>query len=486
VGGIAGTHEGYRRRQPEKTVLYQVLAEHLETFLERAHADSSRPGLPRFVERELRSFLSCGLLCRGFARVHCPSCKRDSLVAFSCKGRAFCPACGGRRMAETAAHLVDAVFPSVPVRQWVVTFPFWMRNMLAYDPALLSGVRRIFVRTVHSYYRAHAKRRGIEKGSTGSVAFVQRLDSAIRLNVHLHVAVLDGVYASSLFGDPLFHPLPTPSRDDIAHLTRKVHRRVLAFLRKKGRLPDEDAGDPGPDDPSAHDACIAGAVQGRHAMGPRAGHPIPRLMGPEPTPEVDHKKLACRYEGFSVHAGRKVGQDSRHSLEQLLRYAARPALSHDRLTRGPNHTLLYQLKRKWRDGSTAIVFTPQTLLERLAALVPRPRFPLVTYHGVLAPAAPWRKLIVPTPPGPPPCVHAAEKPDDTSSAKRASGRRRRYYSWAELMHRVFRLDLLVCPWCSGPRKVLAFLTDPLVIRKILSHLRLPTQAPDIAPARPPP
>jgi hypothetical protein len=47
----------------------------------------------------------------------------DRLVPFSCKGRAVCPRFGGRRMAERAAHLVDDVFPIVPVRQWVLSPP---------------------------------------------------------------------------------------------------------------------------------------------------------------------------------------------------------------------------------------------------------------------------------------------------------------------------------------------------------------------------
>ncbi len=76
----------YRRRQPEQGALYRVLAEHLETFLARASADETRPRLPRFVKRELRGYLRCGLLCHGFARVRCRSCGRDILVAFSCKG----------------------------------------------------------------------------------------------------------------------------------------------------------------------------------------------------------------------------------------------------------------------------------------------------------------------------------------------------------------------------------------------------------------
>jgi hypothetical protein len=112
-------------------VLFRVLAEHLETFLERAS-----DGLPYFVERELRRYLECGILEHGFARVHGSSCGRDALVAFSCKGRGFCPSCGGRRMSDTAAHLADRVLPVVPVRQWVLSFPWRERFLLAYDPEL--------------------------------------------------------------------------------------------------------------------------------------------------------------------------------------------------------------------------------------------------------------------------------------------------------------------------------------------------------------
>jgi len=74
----------YQPRRPEKTILYQVLAEHLETFLARVDADETRAGLPRFVVRELRAFLDCGILARGFARVHCRACGVDTVVAFSC------------------------------------------------------------------------------------------------------------------------------------------------------------------------------------------------------------------------------------------------------------------------------------------------------------------------------------------------------------------------------------------------------------------
>jgi hypothetical protein len=111
----------YEPRHPSSITLHQIVLDHFETF--RAHAASLRDGdgLPRFVEQEFRDFLRCGWLAGGFARFRCAACGLDRLVAFSCKGRGFCPSCGGRRMAERAAHLVDDVFPGVPVRQWVLS-----------------------------------------------------------------------------------------------------------------------------------------------------------------------------------------------------------------------------------------------------------------------------------------------------------------------------------------------------------------------------
>lgn len=109
-------------------MLYQLVQEHLATFLARAAADPDRPGLPRYVQREMERFGSCGILCRGFVRVYCDTCRDSMLAAFSCKARAVCPSCTGRRMAETAAHLVDHVLPEVPVRQWVLSLPVWSEN----------------------------------------------------------------------------------------------------------------------------------------------------------------------------------------------------------------------------------------------------------------------------------------------------------------------------------------------------------------------
>jgi len=170
-----------QRAGPERGALHQVLREHLATFLVRSN-EQDGPGLPRFVTRELERALTCGVLTYGFARLRCTQCGQDELVAFSCKGRGFCPSCGGRRMADTAAHLVDEVLPEVRVRQWVLSFPYRIRFLLAFDPALCSAVRGIFVRTILGWLRERGAAAGTPRGSSGAVVLAQRFGGALNLN----------------------------------------------------------------------------------------------------------------------------------------------------------------------------------------------------------------------------------------------------------------------------------------------------------------
>src|SRR5215831_8818091 len=95
-------------------------------------------------KQEFREFLKCGVLAHGFTRLRCTDCMFERLVPFSCKRRGFCPSCGGRRMAEHAAVLVDEVLPRVPVRQWVLTLPYRLRYRLAWDHPLCRAVLGVF------------------------------------------------------------------------------------------------------------------------------------------------------------------------------------------------------------------------------------------------------------------------------------------------------------------------------------------------------
>jgi hypothetical protein len=236
----------YQRRKPEDTVLYRVVQQNLETFLASAHEQGRV--VPRFVERELRAYLTCGILAHGFLRVRCDDCGRERLVGFSCKMRGFCPSCGARRMADTAAHLVDRVFPEVPVRQYVLSLPFALRYRLAFDQELCSEVLRIFVQSVFTSLRRRARKTlQVRKAYSGAVTFLQRSGGSINLNPHFHSLILDGVYISSLpYEAPRFHPLPPPTDEEIARITAAIARRVGKLLVRRGLLGEEGPTDPDP------------------------------------------------------------------------------------------------------------------------------------------------------------------------------------------------------------------------------------------------
>jgi len=166
----------------------------------------------------------------------------------------------------------------------------------------------------------------------------------------------------------------------------------------------------------------------------------------------------------------------RQKLERLCRYITRPALGHKRLRRTPAGEVVLQLKTPYRNGTTHLVMTPLEFLQRLAALVPRPRLHLIRFHGVLAPNATLRSQIVPGE-----SDQATATANETSEAPAASTRAR--MSWAHLLKRVFAIDLTTCPQCGGTLTLLAAIEDPTVIIKILTHLGLPSRAPPRAPAR---
>ena len=124
------------------------------------------------MKDEFNAYLDCGILANGFLRLTCDGCARDTLVAFSCKRRGICPSCGTRRMAETAAYLVDNILPRVPVRQWVLSFPIPQRSLLAVHPALLTPVLRILHRAIHTHL---IKQTGIRRAGTASGAITEDL-----------------------------------------------------------------------------------------------------------------------------------------------------------------------------------------------------------------------------------------------------------------------------------------------------------------------
>jgi hypothetical protein len=460
-----GISDSYQRRKPEESVLYKVVQNNLATFHE--NAETRGQIIPRFVKQEFESFLDCGILAKGFVRVACQECKKEHVVAFSCKNRGWCPSCGGRRMNERAAFLVDYVFPRAPVRQWVLSLPIRLRYLMAYNAKLCAEILNIFIRQIERWYRFCAKAElaldSVSQAQCGSVTFIQRFDSALRLNVHFHAAFLDGIYFED-DGVVEFFAMPNPSDEDVAKVAIDIRRKTFELLEQNG-LEFEDPYSY--DESQLYLAQLSQAsIKNMAADGSRAGLPTQRLYAFPEMANVDFTSTRCaNINGFSLHANVRIKSSQRKKLEKLCRYIARAPISNDRLHQLPDGRIKYDLKRPWSDGSTSFVFEPQEFLARLVPLVPPPRVNQVRFHGVFAPNASLRPFVVPQ-----------------NVSERDSGRPKNY-CWSELMRRAFEFDVLVCPSCGGQMKLIASIMDRETIAAILNCVGYPADSPEPSPSQ---
>ena len=474
----------YAPRDPSRTVLYTVIADHLETFLASCEADPDASGLPAYVQREFYAYLQCGILAHGFLRLGCDTCPKALLLPFSCKRRGFCPSCAARRMAQTGAHLVECVIPWVPTRQWVVSVPIPLRYWMAASQELTATVHTIIRTTIGQYYVHQAVTRGVPRAKvqSGSVTFMQRFGSALNLNLHFHCIFLEGVSLdrSDQGRPPRFLQGEPPTDTDIAAVVQKISHRVIRKLRQLGYL--EAGGDAAVatgSDPLVEDApalarTLAASVTQRIAFGERMGQKVRRIgagfgsEGEVPTLTGPH---CASVQGFSVHAHTQVPAHRRDELERLIRYTARGAVSLERLQAEATGDLVSTFTHPWSDGTMGIRLAPRELLEKLAALVPLPRVHLVRYGGCLAPHSHLRGAIRPTP---------RQQGLDGEETKTGTP----YWPWARLLGRVFGLDMTACPFChQGTLRIIAVITQESVITRILRHLQLASIPPPMAPAR---
>ncbi len=251
--------------------------------------------------------------------MRCNECAHEKLVAFSCKRRGFCPSCGARRRAETAAYLVDRVIPRVPVRQWGLSFPIRLRLLLAAHPELLTPVLRIVHRVITGFLLSEAGlKRGAADADAGSVTLIQRFGSAANLNIHLHCLVLDGVYRRTE-GEPIFQEARAPTGDELKGLLDQIVARLMKLLTRRGYLVEEQGmtylADTDADHPLA--SLQAASCTYRIAFGPRAGQKVLSLRTVAGQDEKPRKVLCADAHGFSLHAAVRLASHQHKETEQL-------------------------------------------------------------------------------------------------------------------------------------------------------------------------
>lgn len=490
------------RMQPWHSTLYQVVRDNVAT-LYQASEDGFGTPLPRFVRAEFDGYLRCQVLGRGFAHMVCRDCRKPQLLAFCCHGRGFCPCCTGRRMAQSAANLTEFVLPDAPLRQFVLTVPHPLRPLIAYDRHLLPRIYAIFYQSIERLYQRRLADLGHAGGRTGSVTAIQRASSDLRINPHLHGVFLDGVFTENSSGELTFVALPALSDMDVGELLSTIVARVLSHLRRQGLLSDDGSALQGPEPEADSEQLVLGALAtaatfGKDLAGPerRTGR-MPYVY--EAADETRFQGPLCAFQaGFSLHANTHVEAGDKPGRERLIKYILRPPLCAQRIERIDGGRVRLRLKRTFSDGTWAVEMDELSLVARLAALVPPPWQNQVRYSGVLAPASNWRPRIVPKPPSEPrdtaaadtgpACDHGQPPFDDDTRMdhKLPKGKGCRYWPWRLLKARTFGAQTTACPDCGGNLRLRALVRDPQAILRILTHLGLPTEVPNPAPARGPP
>ena len=399
--------------------------------------------MPSRVKREVEQYLRCGELRYGFVEVSCEDCKEARLVAFSCKGRGFCPSCTTRRAIDTGAQL-ESVLPHVAHRQWTLSLPFSLRFQLVKRPSLLKRIEVRLVRAIWRWQRREARRLGVGGPSRGAgVCFWQWFGSSLQLTPHLHLLVPEAQWLGS--GEPVV--LGPPSDDDVTAVLHRVLRQAQRDWADEGVSWADDE----------YEGMQQQAIQQRLPL-PDAGSQRRRRVA------VAH--------GFSLHADTAVHANDRQGLERLCRYGARGPVCEARLRRLDDGRYEYTPKK-----GVTFTLTAEALVRRLLALLPPARLHLTSFHGDLAPNASLRPLATRQPE-----AQAVSGPRAKVPPKKKTKRR---LDWATLHQRTFGTDVLRCP-CGGRRTIRALHSTRRAAEQRLTALGVPVPSRILPQATAPP
>ena len=173
----------YRPRRPETTAHYQLLERYFDDYVfayEERFESTSGP-LRSVVSKAVMAYLACGRPEEGFARLRCPDCLAERILAFSCRTRNFCPSCQAKRAAVFGLKLVEDVLAAVPHRHWVFTVPIALRGLFERERTLLGLLGRSAYDAVRLCCEQRFERNDVRPGC---VLSLQTFGSFANLNPH--------------------------------------------------------------------------------------------------------------------------------------------------------------------------------------------------------------------------------------------------------------------------------------------------------------
>ena len=163
---IAEAPAQYRPRHPERSAFYQLFEDHFDSYV-RGYEERFEPRsgpLRPVVVRSVEEFLGCGRLQGGFARVRCPKCRAEHLLAFSCRTRNFCSSCQAKRSVLFGEKLTSEILAPVPHRHWTFSIPRVLRGLVERDRRLLGLLSQTAYAAILKTFQAFFDRRDVRPG----------------------------------------------------------------------------------------------------------------------------------------------------------------------------------------------------------------------------------------------------------------------------------------------------------------------------------
>lgn len=417
AGRVAEAFSVYRPRHPERTPFYRLFEGHFDRYL-MEYEDRYEPQygyLRPVVPRTVSAFLECGRLQNGFARIRCPKCRGEHLLAFSCQTRNFCPSCQAKRAALVAEKMRAAILAPVPHRHLIFTIPKVLRGLFQRERRLLSILTRSAYDAVRKTWVT-----GFEDGHAlpGMVISIQTFGSFANWHPHLHAMTTNGVMTRD--GD--FRELPqwTP------HAVEEVFRRlVLHRLVRAERLSEE----------------------------------------------FRDSLLSWVHSGFSVHGDRVVWPEETAAMERLARYMLRAPVPLEAVECDGDKVRV-KTPADPRTGERNLMLDPIDWIHAVTLQVPDPRLHMVRYYGLYANRSRrlWQGRARNLSWGGRTAEDSNLPPDDAGPSLPFGSPGSRSGSWARLLRKILEVDPLLCPRCGVEMRIVSVITDPKVVDAILRSL----------------
>ncbi len=410
--------------------IFDARYEEFEAVYEERFAEkygSLRPVVGRVVE----GFLKCGILDFGFARVRCPSCGDEYLLAFSCKSRCLCPSCHKKRQVQFGEFAVEEVLAEVPHRHVIFSVPKMVRWAFRRDRRRLAKLAKAAYETVKEFLTSAV---GERDAVPGAVVCVQTYGEFLDFHPHLHMLTSWGCFRK----DGTFLEVPeVPTAEQLEKLFR---HRVIKMLQDEGAIDEK----------------------------------------------VVKNLLSWKHTGFGGFIGHEIPAKDGAGRESVARYLVHPPIVVGRiLTEEKSEQVVYKGDKVHpRHKANFRIFDPLEFIAEVVSHIPNVHEKTAIWYGFYSNKSRGirkAKEVEASKPGPEGAAGSGAEEGSPAEADRAPAEVRK--NWARLIRRVFEVDPLICVRCGSEMKVIALIDRPSVIKRILGHFE---RAASVSTGRAPP